>query len=45
MSASAQLKETIAIRAVSLFVCAVANRKWGTVDERLHQEEAQMGLH
>jgi len=34
--ASAQLKETMAIGAVSLFVCAVANRKRGTVDEGPH---------
>jgi len=42
---SAQLKETIVIRAVSLFVCAVANRKGGAVLERPRWEEAQEGLH
>ena len=45
MFTSAQLKETIAIEAVSVFVCAVANRTRGTVDERPHWEEAQDGLH
>jgi len=34
--ASAQLRETVAIGAISLFVCAVANRKRGTVDEGPH---------
>ena len=33
---SAQLKEMMAIGTVSLFVCAVANRKRGTVDEGPH---------
>jgi len=41
----AQLKETIAIVTVSLFICAVANSKRGTVDERPHWEEAQEELH
>jgi len=33
----------MAIGAVSLFVCAVANRKRGTGLERPHREEAQEG--
>ena len=44
MFTSAQLKETIAIGAVSVFVCAVANRTRGTVDERPYWEEAQERL-
>jgi len=42
---SAQLEETMAIGAISLFVCAVVNRKRGAGLERPHWEEAQEGLH
>ena len=44
MFTSVQLKEKMAIGAVSLFVGAVANRKRGTVDEGPHWGSAG-GLH